>query len=77
MSDDIARLTARLAETLRTDTTDAGYAEAVDAADDLVKLVRAVVRDELRQADGPAVITREGDCQGPCCGGNGPVNWDH
>jgi hypothetical protein len=29
------------------------------------------------ERNGPSLILGDGDCQGPCCGGKGPVNYDH
>jgi hypothetical protein len=26
---------------------------------------------------GPTLLLGQGDCHGPCCGGNGAVNYDH
>lgn len=27
--------------------------------------------------EGPTLLLGQGDCQGPCCGGDGPPNYDH
>ena len=31
----------------------------------------------LLHREGPTLLLGDGDCQGPCCGGDGPVNYDH
>lgn len=32
---------------------------------------------EIPERSTVTVLMGQGDCQGPCCGGTGPVNYDH
>jgi hypothetical protein len=80
---DIERMAEDLASTIN---SHAGSTDDHVYATDLIRLIRAVIRDELDKQKpvverGPTLLTTlvmgAGDCQGWCCGGNEDANPNH